>query len=133
MPSGRGDREHTRLLTRGVGGRRGSDWLAISAAHGQTARRTDFREMEQEDAADLRHGLRIALHGMAGAHDELGFNPVDVRALIGHDTIVAGFDRTVTLHSDNRVGGDDAVLVVDDTALLKKGSASVGVAPLYCG
>ena len=33
--------------------------------------------------------------------------------------------------SDGLLGGEDAVLVVDDTALPKKGSASVGVAPQY--
>jgi SRSO17 transposase len=33
--------------------------------------------------------------------------------------------------ADRRVGGDDAVLVIDDTALPKKGSHSVGVAPQY--
>jgi SRSO17 transposase len=30
------------------------------------------------------------------------------------------------------VGGDDAVLVIDDTALPKKGTASVRVAAQYC-
>ena len=35
--------------------------------------------------------------------------------------------------ADAIVGGDDAVLVVDDTALPKKGTLSVGVAPQYCG
>ena len=31
------------------------------------------------------------------------------------------------------MGGGDAVLVVDDTAIPKKGTLSVGVAPQYCG
>jgi SRSO17 transposase len=35
--------------------------------------------------------------------------------------------------ADRLVGGDDAVLVIDDTALPKKGTASVGVAAQYCG
>ncbi len=35
--------------------------------------------------------------------------------------------------ADAIVGGDDAVLVVDDTAIPKKGTLSVGVAPQYCG
>ena len=34
-------------------------------------------------------------------------------------------------HADRLVGGGDAVLVVDDTALPKKGRHSVGVAPQY--
>ena len=33
--------------------------------------------------------------------------------------------------ADDLLGGEDALLVVDDTALPKKGSASVGVAPQY--
>ena len=33
--------------------------------------------------------------------------------------------------ADRSVGGSDAILVVDDTALPKKGNNSVGVAPQY--
>jgi SRSO17 transposase len=35
--------------------------------------------------------------------------------------------------ADRQVGGADAVLMVDDTGLPKKGDLSVGVAPQYCG
>jgi SRSO17 transposase len=35
--------------------------------------------------------------------------------------------------ADALVGGDDAVLVIDDTAVPKKGTHSVGVAPQYAG
>ena len=41
--------------------------------------------------------------------------------------------RVLAEQADRLVGGDDAVLVVDDTALPKKGTASVGVAAQYCG
>ena len=36
-------------------------------------------------------------------------------------------------YADQMVGDDRAVLIVDDTALPKKGDCSVGVAPQYCG
>jgi SRSO17 transposase len=35
--------------------------------------------------------------------------------------------------ADRMVGGERAVLIVDDTALPKKGDCSVGVTPQYCG
>ena len=41
--------------------------------------------------------------------------------------------RVLAGQADAIVGGDDAVLVVDDTALPKKGMRAVGVAPQYCG
>src|SRR5438045_965680 len=41
--------------------------------------------------------------------------------------------RVLAGQADAMLGGDDAVLVVDDTALPKKGAHSVGVAPQYCG
>jgi SRSO17 transposase len=37
----------------------------------------------------------------------------------------------LTVQADRLVGGPDAYLVIDDTALPKKGSHSVGVAPQY--
>ncbi len=41
--------------------------------------------------------------------------------------------RVLADTADKLVGGADAVLVVDDTAIPKKGTLSVGVAPQYCG
>ncbi len=41
--------------------------------------------------------------------------------------------RVLAERADRLVGGPEAVLVVDDTALPKKGALSVGVARQYCG
>lgn len=41
--------------------------------------------------------------------------------------------RRLAERADGLVGGDRAVLVVDDTAIPKKGTASAGVARQYCG
>jgi SRSO17 transposase len=41
--------------------------------------------------------------------------------------------RVLARTADRRVGGPGAVLVIDDTALPKKGELSVGVARQYCG
>src|SRR5829696_3048622 len=61
----------------------------------------------------------------------------------GHDQLQHFIDRpawddgplwTVLAHeADRMIGGADAVLVIDDTALPKKGTLSVGVARQYCG
>src|SRR3954464_11649420 len=40
-------------------------------------------------------------------------------------------ERELLVQADGLVGGADAVLVIDDTALPKKGKQSVGVAPQY--
>ena len=40
-------------------------------------------------------------------------------------------ETELLVQTDRLVGGDDAVLVIDDTALPKKGRHSVGVAPQY--
>lgn len=43
----------------------------------------------------------------------------------------AALEEELAIQADKMVGGTDAVLVVDDTALAKKGRHSVGVAPQY--
>jgi SRSO17 transposase len=45
----------------------------------------------------------------------------------------ASLRRILVEKADGLVGGPDAVLVVDDTALPKQGKHSVGVARQYCG
>src|SRR4029079_11662190 len=45
---------------------------------------------------------------------------------------VAPIETELLVQADKLVGGSDAVLVIDDTAVLKKGTHSVGVAPQYC-
>jgi SRSO17 transposase len=45
----------------------------------------------------------------------------------------APLEEVLARQADALVGGPDAVLVIDDTALVKQGRASVGVARQYCG
>src|SRR5256885_14412796 len=44
---------------------------------------------------------------------------------------LAPLERELLIQADRLVGGSDAVLVIDDTAVPKKGKHSVGVAPQY--
>jgi len=45
----------------------------------------------------------------------------------------APLEAALLTKADEQVGGEDAWLIVDDTALPKKGRSSVGVAPQYAG
>jgi len=80
--------------------------------------------------------------GLIGPGDRKSVQPMAERLGFGaydrlHHFVSAGtWDSAPLLgelarKADGLLGGDDAVLVVDDTALPKKGSASVGVAPQY--
>jgi SRSO17 transposase len=80
----------------------------------------------------LGPGERKSLQPMAtqlglGGHDQL-------QHFIASPAWNDGPLWTVLAHeADRLIGGPDAVLVIDDTALPKKGALSVGVARQYCG
>jgi SRSO17 transposase len=86
----------------------------------------------------------IYLRGLLGPDGPKSVQPIAGRlGLRGHDQLYhfissPAWDdtplwRVLAQQAAAVVGGDDAVLVVDDTALPKKGRHSVGVAPQYCG
>ena len=75
-------------------------------------------------------GERKSIQPMAARADGISYDRL-------HHFIAAGIwdqaplERALVAEADRLVGGPDAVLVVDDTALPKKGERSVGVAPQY--
>ncbi|MBX6374158.1 MAG: IS701 family transposase [Acetobacteraceae bacterium] len=80
--------------------------------------------------------------GLIGPGDRKSIQPMAERLGLGthdrlHHFVSAGNRNAAPLleelarKADNLLGGDDAVPVVDDTALPKTGSASVGAAPQY--
>jgi SRSO17 transposase len=80
--------------------------------------------------------------GLIGPGDRKSVEPMAARLAPGdydqlHHFISSGvwderpLEEELGLQGDRLVGGPEAVLVVDDTALPKKGSHSVGVAPQY--
>jgi SRSO17 transposase len=95
----------------------------------------------------LRHRTRARMcpayvAGLIGAGDRKSIQPIAARdAQVGYDQLHhfiagGGWDATpleepLLARADEMVGGDAAWLIVDDTALPKKGEHSVGVAPQY--
>jgi SRSO17 transposase len=86
----------------------------------------------------------LYVRGLLSSDGPKSVQPIATRlGLPGHDQLhhfvsSAAWDdgplwRVLTEKADSLLGGDDAVLVVDDTALPKKGTASVGVTGQYCG
>ena len=91
-----------------------------------------------------RHWGPLYLRGLLGPDGPKSVQPIAARlGLPGHDQLhhfvsSAKWDDAplwwvLAEQADGLLGGDDAVLVVDDTAIPKKGTLSVGVAPQYCG
>lgn len=84
----------------------------------------------------------LYVSGLIGPGDRKSIAPMAERLVRGdydqlHHFVVAGvWDATpveteLLVQADKLVGGSDAVLVIDDTAIPKKGKHSVGVAPQY--
>ena len=97
--------------------------------------------------ARLGHRARRAMcplyvAGLIGPGDRKSIQPMAARlGLRSHDALhhfvssgrweAEPLGAELLVQADRLVGGPDAVLIVDDTALPKKGTASVGVAPQY--
>src|SRR5215204_3998834 len=86
----------------------------------------------------------LYVRGLLGPGERKSLQPMALQlGLGGHDQLQhfiasPAWDDgplwTVLAHeADRMIGGADAVLVIDDTALPKKGTLSVGVARQYCG
>ncbi len=89
-----------------------------------------------------RRMLPLYLSGLIGPGDRKSVQPMAARLAPGdydqlHHFVAAGvwdpapLEAELLAKADGLVGGGDAVLVIDDTALPKKGRHSVGVAPQY--
>ena len=95
----------------------------------------------------LRHKVRARMcpayvAGLIGAGDRKSVQPMAARdGGVGYDQLhhfiasaawdAAPLEKVLLIEADRMVGGADAWLIVDDTALPKKGDRSVGVAPQY--
>ena len=84
----------------------------------------------------------LYVSGLIGPGDRKSVQPMAARLAPGdydqlHHFIADGvwdaapLESELLIQADRLVGGKDAVLVIDDTALPKKGDRSVGVAPQY--
>ena len=95
----------------------------------------------------FRHKTRarmcpVYVAGLIGAGDRKSVQPIAARdGDVGYDQLhhfiacgvwdAAPLEKALLAEADRVVGGADAYLIVDDTALPKKGEHSVGVAPQY--
>jgi SRSO17 transposase len=86
----------------------------------------------------------LYVRGLLGSGGRKSIQPMAERlGLSGHDQLHhfisspawddAPLWRVLAEQADRQVGGKDAVLVVDDSGVPKKGELSVGVARQYCG
>ena len=84
----------------------------------------------------------LYISGLIGPGDRKSVQPMAARLAPGeydqlHYFIADGvwgaapLEAELLVQADRLVGGKDAVLVIDDTAMPKKGERSVGVAPQY--
>lgn len=86
----------------------------------------------------------VYVRGLLGPGDRKSVEPMVARMApadyeqVHHFVCTSGWDpapleRVLATQADALVGGPEAVLIIDDTALLKQGTHSVGVARQYAG
>ncbi len=107
----------------------------------------DLSEWLKPFLARLGHKARrrmcpLYVAGLIGPGDRKSIGPLAERLVPGeydrlHHFVSSGMweagplEEELAIQANRLVGGPDAVLIIDDTALPKKGSHSVGVAPQY--
>ena len=93
---------------------------------------------------EQRRWAPVYLQGLLGPGERKSVEPMAARVAPGevqqlHHFVaaspwaVAPLEEELVRQAERLVGGPDAVLVIDDTALVKQGKHSVGVARQYCG
>ncbi|MFL7905158.1 transposase, partial [Azospirillum argentinense] len=91
-----------------------------------------------------RRWAPVYIRGLYGRTERKSVQPIAAEVTPGdydqlHNFIASRSWDTAPLEAilvqtaDQLVGGPDAILAIDDTAMLKKGEHSVGVAPQYAG
>ena len=116
----------TRRVEPWIGGQSLDSFQAISGSVGSKPRRESV----------------ALVSGLIGPGDRKSIAPMAKRFALGEcdqlDHFIAAGVRDATpvetellVQADRLIGVSDAVLVIDDTAILKKGTHSVGVAPQY--
>jgi len=91
-----------------------------------------------------RHWAPLYLRGLLLPGERKSIEPLAARVAPGHDQELRHFvsesawderaiEQVLWDRADQMLGGEDAYLIIDDTALPKKGDDSVGVAHQYCG
>lgn len=91
-----------------------------------------------------RYWAPLYLRGLLLPGERKSIEPIAARVTPGHEQELRHFvsesawndtdvEAVLWAKADALLGGDDAVAIVDDTALPKKGVHSVGVAHQYCG
>ena len=109
--------------------------------------RSELRDWLRPFVAELGDRRRarmcpVYVEGLIGPGDRKSVQPMAMRSSgIGYDQLhhfIGGalwdsvpLEKELCRQADGLVGGNDAWLIIDDTALPKKGRASVGVAPQY--
>ena len=109
--------------------------------------KTDLDRWLSPFVSAFRHKVRARMcpayvAGLIGAGDRKSVQPMAARdGEVGYDQLhhfiasgvwdAAPIEKALLAAADKMVGGRDAWLIVDDTALPKKGEHSVGVAPQY--